>query len=77
MKSRKTNWTNNNAPVGKQNCRTKTNKSIGSTVFNELKTFHRFSCLRMHELCSFNNMNISCYIILLNKYVNEFNMRMK
>lgn len=49
MKSRKTNWTNNNAPVGKQNCRTKTNKSIGSTVFNELKTIHRFSRLLVHE----------------------------
>lgn len=45
MKSRKTNWTNNNAPLSKQNCRTKTNKSIGSTVFNELKTFRRFSRL--------------------------------
>lgn len=45
MESRKTNWTNNNAPVGKQNCRTKTNKSIGFAVFNELKTFHRFSRL--------------------------------
>lgn len=45
MESRKTNWTNNNAPVCKQNCRTKTNRNIGSVVFNEFKTFHHFSRL--------------------------------